>query len=225
MESSGSNSFLRIHGPQPVAELLQEAELLVHTREGSGGASSASLFSQLASKSTAFAGPAKDLHQSSIPRRHANSSYQHSQFSTHDNHLQFSSTDLRLESSHGHLHSPSTSGLHIVPNSLLHHPSICRRPFRGARPRSDHAFNSASTPTHRLPDDWTQWVELGLRISRLPASTTTSDLYQCFRTRGNVVFIELYENTRNERQGTACVRFRYVVSYNVAMNNSGNLNS
>ena len=73
----------------------------------------------------------------------------------------------------------------------------------------DHVMRPALGFGHRAQNDWTKWVELGLKISGLPPSTTTRDLYQCFSKEGNIVLIELYENTRSEREGTACVRFRY----------------
>ncbi len=85
--------------------------------------------------------------------------------------------------------------------------------YKHSRSRQHHNQDHVMRPTfgfgRRVQDDWTKWVELGLKISGLPRSTTTRDLYRCFSKEGNIVLIELYENTRSEREGTACVRFRY----------------
>lgn len=58
-------------------------------------------------------------------------------------------------------------------------------------------------------EDWRRWVELGIKIFDLPAITTTRDLWQRFSQEGNIVYVELYENTSGQPDGKACVRFRY----------------
>ncbi len=64
-----------------------------------------------------------------------------------------------------------------------------------------------STAHHNAPD-WTTWQDLTVRIHGLPATTTTRDLYRCFSRQGTIVRIELFENTRGERDGNASVIFR-----------------
>lgn len=63
------------------------------------------------------------------------------------------------------------------------------------------------TAHHNAPD-WTTWQDLTVRIHGLPATTTTRDLYRCFSRQGTIVRIELFENTRGERDGNASVKFR-----------------
>lgn len=58
-------------------------------------------------------------------------------------------------------------------------------------------------------EDWRTWVELGIKIFDLPTTTTTRDLWKRFSQEGTVVYIELYENTKGQPDGKACVRFRY----------------
>lgn len=75
------------------------------------------------------------------------------------------------------------------------------RPFNG-RPYPSH-----STSRYNYPD-WTTWQELTVKIYNLPPTATTRDVYRCFSRQGNIVRIELYENTRGERDGNASVKFR-----------------
>lgn len=57
----------------------------------------------------------------------------------------------------------------------------------------------------RVP--WQTWVELTVRVTQLPPTATTSDLFRRFEGEGNIVFIELHENSRGGRQDSARIRF------------------
>ena len=86
-------------------------------------------------------------------------------------------------------------------NSSFSHPPL--HPMtRSSYP--SHGAPAVSQPSHQ---DWTTWQELGIRISGLPRSATTRDLWRCFAGRGNIISIELYEDQRGNRDGKATVRF------------------
>jgi len=83
------------------------------------------------------------------------------------------------------------------------------RPFYPSSTGQFTYSKGSNGPTRNGHEDWRSWVELGIRIFDLPASTTTRDLYKRFSQEGTVVYIELYENTKGQPDGKACVRFRY----------------
>lgn len=80
-----------------------------------------------------------------------------------------------------------------------------QRPF--SRPFNSRPYPANSTGRYNAPD-WTTWQDLTVKIHDLPATATTRDLYRCFSRQGNIVRIELYENTRGERDGKASVKFK-----------------
>lgn len=79
---------------------------------------------------------------------------------------------------------------------------------RGANNVPYHPYPASGYNDHSQAE-WSTWQELGIKISNLPASTTTRDLWRCFSGQGNIIKIELYENQRGQRDGKASVRFRY----------------
>ena len=190
MDSVSSVSFARKEGPQPVVKLPQQSKITPYRMESSGKHSAASFVSQ---HTFQVASAERTGINASIPSSQdkPGHTYQHASPLPHgDTHNAFNPTALGASSNHKHSHS---------------------RP----RPNRDHLMRPAPIFSRRPADDWTKWVELGLKISGLPSSTTTRDLYRCFSKEGNIVLIELYENTRSEREGTACVRFRYAFSCSV----------
>ena len=98
------------------------------------------------------------------------------------------------------------SSFNCAPDQSYHRPPP--RPFDGQYYASNRAIHFGRA----AQDDWTQWPELSLKISDLPPATTTRDIYKHFSQEGNVVVIELFENSRGERDGKAVVRFRCVAS-------------
>ena len=74
--------------------------------------------------------------------------------------------------------------------------------------RPHQSSRESSSYNHINQAEWTTWQELSIKISDLPASTTTRDLWRCFNGQGNIIKIELYENQRGQRDGKATVRFR-----------------
>ena len=183
MDSVSSVSFARRAGPQPLVKLPQQSKNKPYRMDSSGIHSSASFVSQHRSQ---FASPEGTAITTPIPPSQNNPSYtyQHaSPLSPDDAHHAFNPPALDSSTNYKYSHSrPHHNQAHVM------------RPAFGIN--------------RRVQDDWTKWVELGLKISGLPPSTTTRDLYRCFSKEGNIVLIELYENTRSEREGTACVRFR-----------------
>ena len=103
--------------------------------------------------------------------------------------------------------------VNAVPNPLLSYGRSNNNSYRRSPPQKFHGqYSSNQAGGYRCSNhnDWTQWVELSVKIFDLPPVTTTRDLYKGFSQEGNVVVIQLYENSRGERDGTAVVRFRYV---------------
>lgn len=76
-----------------------------------------------------------------------------------------------------------------------------------SRPFNAQPYPSKCTSRYNAPA-WTSWQELTVRIHGLPATATTRDIYRCFSKQGKIVQIELFENTRGERDGNAIVKFR-----------------
>ena len=74
---------------------------------------------------------------------------------------------------------------------------------------SPHPTHAADSYTHSIQAEWTSWQELSVKISDLPPSTTTRDLWRCFNGQGTITMIEIYENQGGQRDGKATVRFRY----------------
>ena len=60
----------------------------------------------------------------------------------------------------------------------------------------------------RRTGDWTHWVELSIKLFELPVNTTTLLLWETFSKEGSIAGIELFEDTKGSRQGSARVRFR-----------------
>ena len=187
MDSVSSVSFARKAGPQPVVKLPQQSSITQHRMESSGKDSPASFVSQQTSE---VASPERTGIDTPIPssQNQPGYTYQHA-------------PRLPLNGARHPFNVPASKS-----------PSNFRHSHSRPRGNQDHVMRPALSFIRRVEDDWTKWVELGLRISGLPPSATTRDLYRCFSEEGNIVLIELYENTRNERQGTACVRFRYAFS-------------
>ena len=108
---------------------------------------------------------------------------------------------------------------------LPHHQSIMSSPSRlfetlhmthtlsstSGRSNVDHGRGfsyPASTYKTAGQYDWTSWQELSIKVLDIPPSTTTRDLWNCFNKEGTIVGIELFENTKGQREGKASIRFR-----------------
>ena len=74
----------------------------------------------------------------------------------------------------------------------------------------NRALQGQHAPEHRRPgDDWTQWIELGIKLAGLPPIVTTFDLWQSFRHEGSIATVEVFEDTHGRRDGKGRIRFRY----------------
>ncbi|OBT57998.1 hypothetical protein VE04_02007 [Pseudogymnoascus sp. 24MN13] len=62
-------------------------------------------------------------------------------------------------------------------------------------------------PILKTKEPWQKWTELTVRVSQLPATMTTWDLFKRFEREGSIAFIELHENSRGVRQDSARIRF------------------
>ena len=62
-------------------------------------------------------------------------------------------------------------------------------------------------PVLKVKEPWQTWTEVTVRVSQLPPTVTTWDLFKSFEREGSIVFIELHENSRGVRQDSARIRF------------------
>ena len=97
----------------------------------------------------------------------------------------------------------------------IHGPPSNLRPnnrFMRPEPRASIASsqqpNNTRGPLAQRQDDWTHWLELSVKLSRLDPSITTRDLWMTFNKEGSVIGIELFEDHNGRRDGKARVRFR-----------------
>ncbi|OBT64469.1 hypothetical protein VE03_05354 [Pseudogymnoascus sp. 23342-1-I1] len=91
------------------------------------------------------------------------------------------------------------------------------RANQNRRPQSQYQIPNAAQqqptgprldgPVLKAKEPWQTWSELTVRVSQLPPTVTTWDLFKCFGREGSIAFIELHENSRSVRQGTARIRF------------------
>ena len=81
------------------------------------------------------------------------------------------------------------------------------RPEPRAPISSSQQPNNARGPLARREDDWTHWLELNVKLSRLESSVTTRDLWMNFSREGPVISIELFEDHNGRRDGKGRVRF------------------
>lgn len=70
-----------------------------------------------------------------------------------------------------------------------------------ASPVKHASRQQSSTKPHLTPQtrEWWTCTEVKLRITGLPKSAKTSDLYKLFKSQGHIVRIELFENRKAER--------------------------
>lgn len=80
------------------------------------------------------------------------------------------------------------------------------------RPANGSSYPILAAYNHYTPSqaEWETWQEISIKISDLPPSATTRDLWRCFNEQGTITMIEFYENQKGQREGKATVRFRYV---------------
>ena len=60
----------------------------------------------------------------------------------------------------------------------------------------------------RRQNDWTTWNELSVRLLGLMPSISTRDLWKSLSNEGTIAVIELYEDSKGNRDGKGVVRFR-----------------
>jgi len=101
----------------------------------------------------------------------------------------------------------TTIEIHGPPSSTGRHTNRFQRP---PPPAMNRLMQALQGPEHRRPgDDWTQWIELGIKLSGLPFSVTTFDLWQSFRHEGSIATLEIFEDNQGKRDGRGRIRFRY----------------
>ncbi len=103
-----------------------------------------------------------------------------------------------------------TIDIHGPPSSTGRRSNRFQRPPPLAMNRPVQAHQG---PEHRRPEnDWTQWIELGIKLSGLPLTVATFDLWQSFRHEGSIATVEIFEDSQGKRDGRGRIRFRYSTS-------------
>ena len=74
-----------------------------------------------------------------------------------------------------------------------------------APPYQQHQNNGAVA---RRQDDWSTWIELSVKLSGLTPNVSTLDLWKGLSKEGTIAIIELYEDSKGNRDGKGVVRFR-----------------
>ena len=85
-----------------------------------------------------------------------------------------------------------------------HHSSYTR-----SRPRQSNStsYRRSIGPVARRQGDWTHWTELAIFLFRLPTTITTKDVWSALQKEGQIITIELFEDTTGFRNGKGRVRF------------------
>ncbi len=95
--------------------------------------------------------------------------------------------------------------IHGPPSSNGRRNNTFRRPPPQAFGRQ---LQNSRGPEHRRPgDDWSEWIELGIKLAGLPRYVTTLDLWRAFSKEGSVATIEIFEDSKGERDGKGRIRF------------------
>ncbi|KAI9879198.1 MAG: hypothetical protein M1830_009273 [Pleopsidium flavum] len=104
---------------------------------------------------------------------------------------------------------PTMINIHGPPSSTGRRGNVFRRPPPHELPHDlNGPLRSLRGPEHRRPvDDWSQWVELGVKLFGLPSTVTTFDLWKTFSKEGSITTIEIFEDSKGERDGKGRVRF------------------
>ncbi|KKY20896.1 putative rna-directed rna polymerase (sad-1) [Phaeomoniella chlamydospora] len=74
-------------------------------------------------------------------------------------------------------------------------------------PRGPRSSRYSTSLPHLRPA-WHDWDVLDVRVSGLPESITTYDLWNTFQNEGQVDNIEIFVNSSGRREGTAKIRFK-----------------
>lgn len=100
----------------------------------------------------------------------------------------------------------ATRKLYQYPQAMLPHSKPL---LYESRPM--HQRRNGSMVTQPQPD-WTQWVEVRVKVFGLTPTVTTADLWKAFSKQGSVSTIEIFEDSSGNRNGKASIRFRQVAT-------------
>ena len=56
--------------------------------------------------------------------------------------------------------------------------------------------------------DWRSWQQVSVKLFQIPEAASVHDLRDCFNKEGNVVYIEIFEDSQGQRMGSGRVEFR-----------------
>lgn len=100
---------------------------------------------------------------------------------------------------------PSAMSGYIPPHSR----SLGRSGRSTTRPTNSMPYYPNMANANFRTNDWRMWQDVGVKVFDIPVTTTTRDLYLSFSKEGTIIAIDLYEDTRGQREGKACVKFRF----------------
>lgn len=128
-----------------------------------------------------------------------------------------STTPILAPSSSPATHQQPHTGTNTRSKLPPRHSSLLRSRCKGkagsmsrtSRPPMPPSRTPRSTaPAVRREDDWRSRPELRLKIFGLPHDITTHAIWACFARHGTLSQIEILEDSRGLREGTAMVTFR-----------------
>lgn len=97
-----------------------------------------------------------------------------------------------------------------VPSSSSSHPNRTPREYRQLRQFPGSNYRASPVGQDQIStrvEDWTTWGEVTIKVSHIPLNATTKDLWTAFKREGQIVTIELFEDTTGRRDGNGRVRF------------------
>jgi hypothetical protein len=109
-----------------------------------------------------------------------------------------------------------TSILHLFATSIYSSSLLLAKPKMS---RKDIAYFQSSRPKgprRILPPtswiSWKSWNSLAVDLLNVPKEVNTHDVYDAFSKEGNIMYIDLWENSKGEPDSKGRVRFRLVSS-------------
>ena len=64
---------------------------------------------------------------------------------------------------------------------------------------------------------WKSWDTLAVDLLNVPKEVNTHDLYDAFAKEGNIMYIDLWENSKGEPDSRGRIRFRLVSSSDLVL--------
>ncbi|KAL2868435.1 RNA dependent RNA polymerase-domain-containing protein [Aspergillus lucknowensis] len=76
------------------------------------------------------------------------------------------------------------------------------------RPSRDRAGHGTSCLPYQIIPPWRSWESIAVNLSSVPKDVSTLDLWQAFKSEGNILSIDIFEDSHGNRTSKAKIRFR-----------------